>query len=242
VLVKAKLYRSIGPATTDENWLSHFNHPLLPTSTTVAAPPDSVVTDQDNNISSIEIVWDRIDEGTVSLLAEFIELCVSDPFPYKAGETVGHIGHNLWPTLVHEVHQNRLAQSITNLFEFTRGAEVLPSVVNLPIFEAYVDESVMKSWGPCPPWLTSSEARNTIKATFSSYAETLFNGTLSDSESVFLLPRLQQIIERIDSLHSDIKLDLSTSGKFAPYFLRSNAELIIPDVEEIKDEDSGGSS
>ncbi|KAF7341292.1 hypothetical protein MVEN_01865300 [Mycena venus] len=54
-LVKAKLYGSLGWAVTEENWLSHFNHPLLPTETAVTTEPESVTTiTTDYYISPIE--------------------------------------------------------------------------------------------------------------------------------------------------------------------------------------------
>ncbi|KAF7341288.1 hypothetical protein MVEN_01864900 [Mycena venus] len=143
VLVKNKIYGSLAWGATDENWLSCLNHPLLPTKTAVAAQPDSVVMDQDNNIStSQDIMWNRINEGMTALLAEFTELCGSDPFLYNAVETLQHIGRNLWPTLVHEDHQIQFAQAIGKLFESPHGAEVLPSVVGLNIFTAYAIEGV----------------------------------------------------------------------------------------------------
>ncbi|KAF7341279.1 hypothetical protein MVEN_01864000 [Mycena venus] len=188
VLVKAELYRSLRLAVTDENWLSRFNHSLLPTETAVVPQPSSVVADQDNSITSAQMfMWDRIDEGMVALLAEFIELCGSEPFPYKAAETLLHTGHPLPPTLIHDIHQNRLAQAIGKLFE------------------------------------SPARARGIIKATFSAYAETL-PPDCNDSKSASLLPRLRQIIERLDSLHPDIKPESS-----------------ILDNEEIEDDDPGSS-
>ncbi|KAF7341275.1 hypothetical protein MVEN_01863600 [Mycena venus] len=244
VLVKAKLYRSLESALTDENLLYSFNHPLLPTKTAVAPQPSSVVVGQDTNIPSAQmLMWNRIDEGMVALLAEFTALCGSDPFPYKAVETLQHIGHNLWPTLVHEDHQIQFAQAIGKLFESPHGAEVLPSVVGLEIFTPYVEEwEYIMPWREVPlkPWLTSSHARSTIKATFSAFAETLSNDTSSDSEFASRLLRLRQIVERLESLHPAIEPVPSSPGSFALYFPQSNVDT-GPDIEENENEDPSGS-
>ncbi|KAJ6533614.1 hypothetical protein B0H19DRAFT_1272259 [Mycena capillaripes] len=227
VLVKAQLYHSLRSATTDENWWSRFNHPLLPTETAVAAEPESIATmTTDNYMSPIEqIVGIRIDEAKVCLLAEFIELCAAGPFPYKAVETLQKIDHCLYPTSVHDIHQKRLAQAIEKLLESSRGTEVLGAVVDLDIFEAYVDDFAMNSWEPCPPWLTSSDARNTIKITFSAYAEKLSNSSPSDPMSTLILFRPQKIIERLGSLHPEIEKAPSTA-----------------DLKDIAHVDSGDSS
>ncbi|KAF7341274.1 hypothetical protein MVEN_01863400 [Mycena venus] len=228
-LVKTELYDSLAWGTTDENSVSRFNHPLLPTETAVVAQPGLVVADQDININPAQqIMWNRINEGMVALLAEFTELCSLDPFPYKAVETLQHIGCYPPPTSVHDVHQNRLAQAIGKLLESPRGAEVLLSVASLGIFTPYVAEGAyITPWqqAQLKPWLTSSYARSTIKATFSAYAETLSNDTPSDSESASLLLRLRQIIERLDSLPPAIEPVPST-----------------PDIEEVENGEPSGSS
>ncbi|KAF7341285.1 hypothetical protein MVEN_01864600 [Mycena venus] len=244
-LVKNKLYDSLAWGATDENWLSRFNHPLLPAETAVAAQPGLVVVDQDNIIinPAQQIMWNRINEGMVALLAEFIELCSLEPFPYKAVETLQHIGRYTPPTSVHDVHQNRLAQGIGKLCESPRGAEVLLTVASLYILTPYAEEGeyfMPSQEAGLKPWLTSSHARSTIKATFSAYAETLSTDTLSDSESASLLLRLRQFIERLDSLHPADEPVPSMPGSFALYFLQNNADT-VPDIEEDENEDSSGS-
>ncbi|KAF7341248.1 hypothetical protein MVEN_01860400 [Mycena venus] len=175
VLVKAQLYGSLGWHVTPENWLSRFNDPHLPTETTVAAQPDSVTADENNNMSPVEtIVWNRILEGKVCILAEFMERCDSDPLPYNAVETMWHIDRYLHPSSVHDIYQNRFAHAVNKVFESSRSKEILPHVVNLAMFEAYTDETLFSGWGVFPPpWLTSQHARSIIKATFSAYADTL---------------------------------------------------------------------
>jgi hypothetical protein len=63
------------------------------------------------------------------------------------------------------------------------------------------------------------------------------NGSPSNSESAFLLLRLHQIIERLDSFHPDIEPAPSAAGRL----LRRDAD-IVPDIEETEYADPGGSS
>ncbi|KAF7341276.1 hypothetical protein MVEN_01863700 [Mycena venus] len=239
LLIKAGLYQSLKLDVTHESWLARFSHPLLPTVTAVSVSPyltrqkakihksacDRATHYSSQNMDSMqtgpkpEVLHNRIAEGKVDLVAQYLEFCALGPFPYKAVETLQEISFNAPPS-VHEVHQNRLAQAINKLIESPRGEEVLSTVVNLGLFEAYRE----LMWGACLLWLTSHHARITIKATLSAYADTLSKDSIIDSESASLLLRLHQIIERLDSLHPNIEPAPSTA-----------------DIEEIEDEDPGGS-
>ncbi|KAF7341187.1 hypothetical protein MVEN_01853700 [Mycena venus] len=203
MLVKAKMYASLDLAWTDENWQSRFSHSLLPTETAVIASPkladaNTLTYDGKSSIASktprsdrwspelrAKLLGARISEGGIDLVAQFLEFCCSDPFPYKAAETLQKMDIFLLPVSVHDVHQNRLAQAIAKLFESPRGAEALPSVINLKIFDTYAHlNAPVPNWGPYVPWLTSPHARYNIKAAFFAFIQTMSNASLNDSTSL----------------------------------------------------------
>ncbi|KAF7341193.1 hypothetical protein MVEN_01854300 [Mycena venus] len=124
-LAKARMVASLSDTWTDENWQSRFSHSLLPTETAVVAP-DFTEASQLSYDRRSNILAARTAEGGIDVLAQFLESCASDPFPYKAVETIQKMDLFNSPVSVHDVHQDRLSQALGHLFKYPPAAKVLP--------------------------------------------------------------------------------------------------------------------
>ncbi|KAJ7608917.1 hypothetical protein DFH06DRAFT_1485948 [Mycena polygramma] len=133
-------------------------------------------------------------------ITEFIECCCSIDLPYKAADTIRHIG-NFCPEAirpVRAVHQLRFATSVLKLCEmavdFTAQDTVVQEIVNLEWFD---DSGSVYGPGiaPLPSWLTDSAACNTLKAAFSIYIRKIS----APGDDANLVQRVQRLITTLDS-------------------------------------------
>ncbi|KAJ7871856.1 hypothetical protein B0H14DRAFT_3568040 [Mycena olivaceomarginata] len=116
-----------------------------------------------------EKMYHRADEARIHILTEFMECCASGPLPFKAVETIQHIGV-LSPAAQPAIHPNcqrRFATAVKTLFDagdLSDRDELLRAIVNLGGFvvDVYSAEQHL-----------DAEPRDTLKHTFATYQERL---------------------------------------------------------------------
>jgi hypothetical protein len=134
-------------------------------------------------------MYHRADEARIHILTEFMECCASGPLPFKAVETIQHIGV-LSPAAQPAIHPNcqrRFATAVKTLFDagdLSDRDELLRAIVNLGGFvvDVYSAERHL-----------DAEARDTLKHTFAAYQERL--SPTNDSE---LLTRVRNIVTQFN--------------------------------------------
>ncbi|KAJ7020869.1 hypothetical protein C8F04DRAFT_1142441 [Mycena alexandri] len=124
-------------------------------------------------------------ETRIHILTEFMESCASSHLPFKAVETIQHIGVlSLDPQLaIHPSCQRRFATAVKTLFDagdLGDRDELLRAIVNLGGFVSNVYSAERRR---------DTEARDTLRHTFATYQEKL--SPTNDSE---LLVRVRNIV------------------------------------------------
>ncbi|KAJ7480677.1 hypothetical protein FB451DRAFT_1394752 [Mycena latifolia] len=160
------------------------------------------VVDRSDQTSLTDLLRNRVTEARIALLSNFLDGCNPAFIPYKAAETLKHIGDNVIPVAeVHETHQIRLAngmQRVANPDE-PGGTELLSAVVSSRIFDLYAGLPVDDQWfsgdSERCAWADNADARAQIKEALSAYVNT------SSNNGSALLTRAQAILQGLDKLH-----------------------------------------
>ncbi|KAJ7238705.1 hypothetical protein C8J57DRAFT_1143967 [Mycena rebaudengoi] len=131
----------------------------------------------------------RAAEARIHILTEFMECCTSGQLPFKAVETIQHIGVlSLDPQLaIDRNSQRRFATAVKTLFDagdLGDRDELLRAIVNLGgfVFNVYSSERYL-----------DAEARDTLKHTFATYQAKL--SPMNDSK---LLARVRNIVTQLN--------------------------------------------
>ncbi|KAJ7099819.1 hypothetical protein C8R44DRAFT_716761 [Mycena epipterygia] len=156
-------------------------HHIFPRQNTIQIPGES------DDILALEIVQTWVEEATLTALVEFLELCSSDPLPYRAAETLRKIAISSVRATIPASIQIRLANSIQNIY--TRGLqELMNEILKYKLWDIYP-----KAWVRVL-WLDDPVARDKIKAVFTDY--------LTELQSTGSLPailyRLQDVLRSLD--------------------------------------------
>ncbi|KAJ7484124.1 hypothetical protein FB451DRAFT_1083496 [Mycena latifolia] len=147
----------------------------------------------------------RAGEARIHILTEFMECCASGQLPFKAVETIQHIGVlSLDPLVaIHPNCQRRFTTAVKTLFDagdLGDHDELLRAIVNLGGF--------VSNFYPAERRL-DAEARDTLKHTFASYQE-----KLSPTNDFEILTRVRNIVTQFngdaggsqDAMHGCFKL------------------------------------
>ncbi|KAJ7637307.1 hypothetical protein DFH06DRAFT_653813 [Mycena polygramma] len=160
-------------------------------------------------------------EAKISHLAQFLESCAGpDPFPYKAVETLQHLGFWVVNGAVHETHQLRLANAIRDLFANPRCADLRLVLINRDLFDLYAGSPNH----PQAAWLDNQDAREIIKLAFTTYAGELSIAPDPDPPG---RARVQAIVAGFDSLHLDVEGTSAPDGLdnlISAYSVATNTE------------------
>ncbi|KAF7362615.1 hypothetical protein MVEN_00610400 [Mycena venus] len=185
-VVQAVFWRNGAQVLKDHT--SPFTHPVLPLETVVEVP-----------LEFSSVTWEafraRVIEGWLHTLTEYIECCAMVGLPLMALETVKTIGKFSPQFAIHPDHQTRFALAIQRLFGACTAPthqEFLRTILDLALFHIYHDPH------GSVPWLTSTDARRTLKDTFIQYL-----GQLSSTESPEIVRRLERITLNLDELHTE---------------------------------------
>ncbi|KAJ7157709.1 hypothetical protein C8R43DRAFT_405093 [Mycena crocata] len=160
----------------------YFTHPVLPIETAVVLPsdPDFLGLAMD----------DRICEGQIQILAEFLESCVQKPLPYKAVETIQAINIAAPCKPIHETHQLRLTNALRLVSRAEDCMALADEVVQSSIFYVYAEHlHLANPYDPYCAWLDNDSAREVITQAFQA-----FTGLGS--------PQAREIIVGLNSRHT----------------------------------------
>jgi hypothetical protein len=146
--------------------VSYFNHPLLPVAPEtitelpawVAEAVDDATVNQSQYQPLAKILFQRINEGRLGVLTEFLETWNTAELPFEAGKTLQYIGFE--PIGFHVNHQTRFARSVQNAFKHGHPDELLFGIINLGLW-----------WRETIPWLDDTFSRQMIRDSFTAYVE-----------------------------------------------------------------------
>jgi hypothetical protein len=206
VLLKSLYLRNLGNEMSETTLWKRFADPVLPKITAVTLSSDLSTAGGDRD--DISPFWElgllktRIAEAEIVLIAEFLEFCAGpDPIPYEPAATLRGVSqdHGQHLASVHNTHQARLAEAIKHSFQSPRCSELRSVIISTRMFDAYTK--------PFPhsvqPWLDHRNARESIKSTFTGYADALAASSADrDSVADHDLLRVRAIIHGLDSLHT----------------------------------------
>jgi hypothetical protein len=127
-------------------------------------------------------------EARIHILIEFMECCASSRLPFKAVETIQHIGglSLILQPAIHPNCQRRFATAVKTVFnaaDLSNRDELLRAIVNLGgfVFNYPVERHL------------DSEARDILKQTFATYQE-----KLSPTNDFEVWTRVRKIVTQLD--------------------------------------------
>jgi hypothetical protein len=183
-----------------------LRHPLLPTDTAIRAAPEfldaEALAPLDTFQSFQEVLYNRIVEAKIALVAEFLHGFRSDFTPYKASDALRRIcGDVPVPEAeIHATHQVRVAQGIHHLAQIldrdnSSSAELLDAIFDSEMFEVYFDAGQTPGFSTsnAHPWLQESSARIQIRDTLANYEHKF--------PSSHMVPRIRAIVDGLHYLH-----------------------------------------
>lgn len=190
-------------AGTPEDLIAQAHRPIPPAFAPFLGPSDHVPEDvregTDKLRSALRL---RCIEGRMDTLTEFVECCCAADLPLKAADTLEYTGNFLPESAVHPTHQLRFATAVKKLFNTIDcdGREVvLHQLLSLQLFKVYAPTHLLR-WSPGTPyaWLDNAEARDILKAAFSTYLP-----QLSSKTNHRILVVVQEMLTQLDDLHSE---------------------------------------
>ncbi|KAJ6602986.1 hypothetical protein B0H10DRAFT_2230004 [Mycena sp. CBHHK59/15] len=135
-----------------------LSHPALPADTVTKIPP-AVPDGEEPEAYLRSLLWNKIDEARIPLLAEFLESCSSPELPYQAAATISHIARRLPSDRVHTAHQICFANSVRDMHYTVYTPELRKAVLESGTLRTYT----------VPPsqyyvrWLDDPGARRTLR-------------------------------------------------------------------------------
>ncbi|KAJ7110571.1 hypothetical protein C8R44DRAFT_883705 [Mycena epipterygia] len=213
-LIKVKIFDALRfnhhTARTPKSDLAlQLRHHAFPSETAVDIPPDlDIETLEDEAIDAqldplYSVLSDRITEGRVQLLAQFLENCADTVFPYDPVKTLSVLGSFAPAAQVHASHQIRLATSLKNLSR--RRPALLKAVINIAAFDVYASSAeteksrAIGGWLQSQPWLDDADSRDIVKHCLARYSR-----ALSGTDSAALGERVDSILDGLDYLHREM--------------------------------------
>jgi hypothetical protein len=194
---------------TFEDLISPWRHHILPAQTSPACNIQSIAGDLTESSGEFQI-YQIYAEARLHTLVEFMESCVSScELPFKAVETIQHMGNNSEPELgIHHFHQRRFATVFRNLFDAGLESDrdsVLAAILKLSWFQAYHKKGGYRFCA----WLEDAEARSTLKQAV--------------TEDSALSAHLEEIVTQLDARHLE-KIDkLHCPSDFCPELNQDSA-------------------
>jgi hypothetical protein len=148
--------------------------------------------DSDSTFFEGSELWEKMHhiaaEARIHILIEFMECCASSRLPFKAVETIQHIGglSLILQPAIHPNCQRRFATAVKTVFnaaDLSNRDELLRAIVNLGgfVFNYPVERHL------------DSEARDILKQTFATYQE-----KLSPTNDFEVWTRVRKIVTQLD--------------------------------------------
>ncbi|KAJ7637315.1 hypothetical protein DFH06DRAFT_1302730 [Mycena polygramma] len=177
-----------------------YTDPISPTAPEIPMESESDV----GGLFSRHSIPLEVEGEKILCLAHFLESCAgSDPFPYKADETIQRLFLLPMTGPVREHHQIRLANAIRELFANPRCADLRTVLLNKRVFDLYAGAFRLNfRHHDEVAWLDNKSARGIIKHVFTTYAEELSSAADPPAD----LKRVQAMIAELDRLHPDLVL------------------------------------
>jgi hypothetical protein len=185
-----------------------LRHPLLPTDAANPAPPeflDAEVLAWPHTCEPFQqVLYNRIVEAKIALIAEFLEGFRFDFIPYKGTDTLRRIcGDVPAPQAeIHATHQVRFANGIHHLVQMlgrdnSNDKEKLDAIFDSQMFEEYFDAGRKPHEGrssSARAWLQDSSARVQIRDTLVEYYS-------NELTLAAMPPRIRGILDGLQYLH-----------------------------------------
>jgi hypothetical protein len=159
----------------------------------------SILTSEDANVDPLgtrKQLEQKYAEANLIMLVAFLESCVSGTLPFKAVQTIRHIGNFHPQSSVPYIHQRRFASAFNKLFDAGLDSDwnfFLTAVLEIGWLEAYRNPPPRHGTddgheSEAIAWLDDLEAGSTLKHTI------VQDATLRAS--------LQEIVTKINDMHS----------------------------------------